>query len=84
MKGRKPLAGDGVQQPPEVKTCGAQHGANGIALPAFEPTVIHSVVGLDLVSPALREHTKSCVIDKLPRKNERPSDHAPVVLELNA
>jgi len=36
-----------------------------------------------LVSPALRERTKACVIDKLPRKNERPSDHAPVVLELN-
>jgi len=25
----------------------------------------------------------SCVIDKLPRKNERPSDHAPVIVELN-
>ena len=37
-----------------------------------------------LVSPALRKRTKACVIDKLPRKNERPSDHAPVVLELNA
>jgi len=24
-----------------------------------------------------------CVIDKAPRKNERPSDHAPVVLELS-
>jgi exodeoxyribonuclease-3 len=36
-----------------------------------------------LVSPALRKRTKACVIDKLPRKNERPSDHAPVVLELN-
>ncbi len=35
-----------------------------------------------LVSEALRPRVASCVIDKLPRKNERPSDHAPVVLEL--
>jgi exodeoxyribonuclease III len=24
----------------------------------------------------------ACVIDKLPRKNERPSDHTPVVVTL--
>ena len=35
-----------------------------------------------LISDALRPQVRSCVIDKLPRKNERPSDHAPVVLEL--
>lgn len=35
-----------------------------------------------LVSQALKPLVRSCVIDKLPRKNERPSDHAPVVLEL--
>ena len=35
-----------------------------------------------LVSDALRPEVTSCVIDKLPRKNERPSDHAPVVLEI--
>jgi exodeoxyribonuclease-3 len=35
-----------------------------------------------LVSNALKPLAKSCVIDKTPRKNERPSDHAPVVLEL--
>ena len=35
-----------------------------------------------LVSDALKPLVKSCVIDKLPRKNERPSDHAPVVVEL--
>ena len=35
-----------------------------------------------LVSEALRGSVKSCHIDKLPRKNERPSDHAPVVVEL--
>jgi len=37
-----------------------------------------------LVSEALKPQVTSCVIDKLPRKNERPSDHAPVVLELSA
>jgi exodeoxyribonuclease-3 len=36
-----------------------------------------------LVSAALQPAVKACVIDKLPRKNERPSDHAPVVVELD-
>ena len=35
-----------------------------------------------LVSGALKPLVNSCVIDKLPRKNERPSDHAPVTVEL--
>ena len=35
-----------------------------------------------LVSGALKPQVVSCVIDKLPRKNERPSDHVPVVVEL--
>jgi exodeoxyribonuclease-3 len=35
-----------------------------------------------LVSAALRSELRACVIDKAPRKLERPSDHAPVILEL--
>lgn len=35
-----------------------------------------------LVSNAIRPGVKACWIDKAPRKNERPSDHAPVVIEL--
>ncbi|MED5618558.1 exodeoxyribonuclease III [Ideonella sp. BN130291] len=35
-----------------------------------------------LVSDALRPQVRSCSIDRLPRKNERPSDHAPVVVEI--
>ena len=35
-----------------------------------------------LVSDALKQLVRSCVIDKLPRKNERPSDHVPVIVEL--
>ncbi|MFM6993406.1 MAG: exodeoxyribonuclease III [Rhodoferax sp.] len=35
-----------------------------------------------LISNALKPLARSCVIDKAPRKNERPSDHTPVVLEL--
>jgi exodeoxyribonuclease-3 len=35
-----------------------------------------------LVSEALAPTVSACVIDKLPRRNERPSDHAPVVVEL--
>jgi exodeoxyribonuclease-3 len=36
-----------------------------------------------LVSEALKPKVSACWIDKTPRKNERPSDHAPVVVELN-
>ena len=35
-----------------------------------------------LVSDALKPKVQSCVIDKAPRKNERPSDHTPVVCSL--
>ena len=35
-----------------------------------------------LVSEALRTAVSACSINKLPRKNERPSDHAPVVVTL--
>ena len=35
-----------------------------------------------LVSSALKTMVRACTIDKVPRKNERPSDHAPVVLTL--
>lgn len=35
-----------------------------------------------LVSEALKPQVKACFIDKLARKAERPSDHAPVVVEL--
>jgi len=37
-----------------------------------------------LVSDALKPAVIACRIDKAPRKNERPSDHAPVVVELHA
>ncbi len=36
-----------------------------------------------LVSDALKPLVTGCVIDKAPRKNERPSDHAPVVIEID-
>jgi exodeoxyribonuclease-3 len=36
-----------------------------------------------LVSPALRQRSTACVIDKQPRRNDRPSDHAPVLLTLD-
>ena len=35
-----------------------------------------------LVSQALTPLVASCLIDKAPRKNERPSDHTPVVVTL--
>ena len=35
-----------------------------------------------LISKALQPLASACQIDKQPRKNERPSDHAPVVLTL--
>lgn len=36
-----------------------------------------------LVSDALKNHTASCIVDRAPRKNPQPSDHTPVLLELN-
>ena len=36
-----------------------------------------------LISDALKSRVSACAIDKLPRKNERPSDHAPVMVTLN-
>ena len=36
-----------------------------------------------LLSTPLKALARSCVIDTAPRKNERPSDHAPVVVELD-
>lgn len=36
-----------------------------------------------LVGQALRERVRACAIDKAPRRNERPSDHAPVLAELD-
>lgn len=36
-----------------------------------------------LISPALRAACTGCSIDKQPRKLERPSDHAPVIVELD-
>ncbi len=36
-----------------------------------------------LLSPELAKACKSCVIDTAPRKLERPSDHAPVMCELD-
>ena len=35
-----------------------------------------------LVSQALQPRVTGCTVDKLPRKNERPSDHAPVLATL--
>jgi exodeoxyribonuclease-3 len=37
-----------------------------------------------LVSSALKPLVTGCLIDKTPRKNERPSDHAPIIVELSA
>lgn len=35
-----------------------------------------------LVSEALKSRVQACAIDRAPRKNERPSDHAPVMVTL--
>ncbi|HEY4665516.1 MAG TPA: endonuclease/exonuclease/phosphatase family protein, partial [Comamonas sp.] len=35
-----------------------------------------------LVSTALKAQTTACVVDRAPRKNKQPSDHAPVVVTL--
>jgi exodeoxyribonuclease-3 len=40
-------------------------------------------IDLILVGEALRATVRECAIDKAPRKNERPSDHAPVWVRLD-
>ena len=35
-----------------------------------------------LLTSELAEHCRSCLVDKAPRKLERPSDHAPVIAEV--
>jgi exodeoxyribonuclease III len=40
-------------------------------------------IDLALLSPELAKRCRSCSIDIAPRKRERPSDHAPVVLDLD-
>ena len=37
-----------------------------------------------LVSSAFKQKVAACTIDKLPRKNDRPSDHAPVTVTLKS
>ena len=39
-------------------------------------------IDIILVSEALRTQVRECSVDKAPRKNERPSDHAPVWVRL--
>jgi exodeoxyribonuclease-3 len=40
-------------------------------------------IDLALLAPALAKRCTACTIDLAPRKRERPSDHAPVVVELS-
>lgn len=40
-------------------------------------------IDLALLAPELAKRCTSCIIDVGPRKRERPSDHAPVVLEID-
>lgn len=40
-------------------------------------------IDIILASRSLQPRISACVIDKLPRKNERPSDHAPVLMTLD-
>jgi exodeoxyribonuclease-3 len=37
-----------------------------------------------LATPAVMARAERCVIDKLPRALDRPSDHTPVILQLSA
>lgn len=37
-----------------------------------------------LVSEGLRPLVRACAIDKAPRQRERPSDHAPILVEIAA
>ena len=36
-----------------------------------------------LISEALKPLARACVVDRAPRKNKQPSDHAPVIVTLD-
>ena len=40
-------------------------------------------IDLALLAPALAKRCTGCTIDLAPRKRERPSDHAPVIVDLD-
>jgi exodeoxyribonuclease-3 len=40
-------------------------------------------IDLALLAPALAKRCTGCTIDLAPRKRERPSDHAPVIVDIN-
>jgi exodeoxyribonuclease-3 len=40
-------------------------------------------IDLALLAPALAKRCTGCAIDLAPRKRERPSDHAPVIVDIN-
>jgi len=40
-------------------------------------------IDIILVSEPLRARVAACTIDKAPRRNERPSDHTPVVVQIS-
>jgi len=40
-------------------------------------------IDLALLAPALAKRCAGCTIDLAPRKRERPSDHAPVIVDIN-
>jgi exodeoxyribonuclease-3 len=40
-------------------------------------------IDLALLAPALAKRCTGCIIDLAPRKRERPSDHAPVIVDIN-
>ena len=63
-------------------------GATALGVAMKRPDLVQNLVlmgsaGLNHgVSDALKPRVSACTIDKAPRKNERPSDHTPVVVEL--
>jgi exodeoxyribonuclease-3 len=40
-------------------------------------------IDLALLAPAMAKRCRACTIDTAPRKRERPSDHAPVIVDLS-
>lgn len=48
---------------------------------AFEKNLGYRIDHI-LISDILKKHCENCEIDERPRANERPSDHAPIIVEL--
>ena len=79
------VSGDGSAQHPLFDACRLQRRQDALRHVGF--SIVHegqySTIDHILLSPQLAGRCSACVIDRVPRKWEQPSDHAPVVATID-